>query len=860
MKQALLVGLAGLMAAGITSSAFFPANANTSDTTEASETSSSVDTTALKERVWDTLQDLYGGNNYTYEYEYLGRTYQDIVNPSYILVGGTTSAYVMLPSYDGSYENIAYNADVRYNANGTKNIELLAPMSDAPSYGSDTTDFPGDALYGSGSNWLYGPYYSIEEYDPLSYTNSYGSSWWGTSFTEDTIVDLPGGRVGVLTWSGSVTTRMVGIYMTMCARMGFYDYDGWYYMGWHGRYGSIYNARNSSRPYAVAFDYDANGDFVASILMLDDEGNAYVPDEIGTGVFKDIGSTEDPDFEEMLNEGAGNFSKKSLSYQQVRNVMGESYSANTVFTNYLEYMGQTAEDPSGTYYIDYNQNCTHAYSDDDPIGTYRIRGEDDKVGTLYRDVNNVVEARTMSGNWRGIGFAYNWIEPNAWRYHPSTDTYRYYGYNANRVCWALNGFGLPSFNSRYTTNIVSLEMKLKDGKVSTISALTNSVILQNEGELVGLSIWRSGAVTEVQDEVRPIVLPTPFERDDSYEDVKAAFDLHNDKTQTYTVRRYEVAENATPTSYTDTTYAPNVALVKNYRVSGTTTTVTTRGYLYRENVGIIPFDVDENNDVTASGPTLTDRTIDDYRIEISANPDIMTYNSGKTGFVLKGEVHYLSEGFPTITGDGVANSDLISDLSITMGENNQISKIEYETSSSLLGTISYDWTAGLPEGMAAKLEAMEEFVAPTSWTASVSYNWKRYTSSKTLADNFATYLTNLNTLTGGSTTIDDIPYVYDPDAESYSSTTRTSYSSGLYTNNMQITLRNWACPDLPDFQDRYIARCVELGFTQATYSSYTFYSKDYINIRFQMNSAQTALYIYFTYPGKEGTPAVSTEA
>lgn len=747
-----------------------------------------------------------------------------------------------MPSYDGTYENIAYTTTYRIAANGVKTISLGAALNR-----SSYTFLPGEANIGASTVTLYAPMESIATYDPLSYTNVYENTYWGSTVSSDNLVELSDGTYGITAYSTYTEKRSSGLYLLTCARLGFYSSTSSYIaIPYTGRFSSVADGNSStasSRPAAVSYGYDEEGNFTASVYLTDDDGNYYIPDG-GTGTFKNIGSTTDIDYEDFLSNGLGYVSKKALSHSQVSNIVNSAYSSTTTVTTYTEVAGTVTPSNPYTYYLDYDGNYLRTYNEDDLEGNLYARQEDGSADYILLTGDNVVTHYDNGDSWLDWAFAYEWMDPNAWRYVSSTGTYHYYGYNAGKIYVALTGTAVPAYDTSTSFSIVSLDLTVTNGKVSHVEALTSTL---SGASTSGTQYIYCKTEIEIEDTVREIDAPVAFERDDSYESVKAAFDKNNDMSNTFqtcTIENFSGMRDTALHHYV--TYNSQVVLHDEVLTQSSTTREEIYGYYLRENVGIIQFEMDATSgEVTAVAPAVEATDLSDYWGFITASPDIMTWNSARTGFELKGNVHLLPSYFPTISGEDSGEEDSVTDLTITMGDNDQIESIDYMAgadfgsygSANLEGTIQYDWDATLPEGLLTKLEAMEEFIAPTSWSGCVSYSrMSTYMNS---------FLAALNSETGESYTVDDLPYLYNSYLENYGSYAFSSYYSS-YSGYFYISSYN------SDDPSGYIASYIEmlegLGYTTYTGSRYTYYVLGDFYIR--PYTSGSTMYIYFYLPSK----------
>ncbi len=811
MKANKLLLLVGAIALGGVSFASAPLEAVADDTaaTDAQDLSE-------EEKIFAKLSDLWGSNNYTMEWSYEGVDYVDIITEDYIALGNTTSALVALPSVDGAYERVIYNAIVETGTDGSKDISLGTAATTTA-----TSIVYGDGTIGSSTARFYNPMSDLTTKDPLCAAYTIDHSAWGASLTVDKIVDLGlgDGSIGVLGYSAYNDMPNTGIYTTLCAALGFYSYTTTYgyYINIQGRFSSVANAASayvaSNRPYGVKLEIDDDGDLVASVLLSDGSGGYYVPDG-GSGTFVNVGTTADADFEDFIENGEGNISKKTLATEQAANIVGREFSSTTDVTAYYQYTGGALyEYDIGTYYLDYNTRYLKTYSEDDMDGTIYFRGNDGSASYVLLTGANEIERYDAGDDWLDWAFAYEFMDLNSWRYVSGKDVFRYYGCNATFVYNALTGIDVPSVSGT-SLSILSLEITLKDNLVDKLVATTSGYsTTDTDGNPA--TIYAT-VETTFEKEVREIVLPTVFDRDDSYDAVKAAFDRVNDTTQahkTTQVQHYASVEESNA-QHTYTWYTEDVVYIeKILNQSGGSSSYSAEGYYLRRDeqgdpLGVAHFTYDSATD-SYLADTATDEnlSIEDYWGYIKASPDVMTWNEGETGFELKGAVHLLPSYFPTLE-DPDSSPDSVSNLTIDLNTDGTIAEIEYNYGGSLdnygsytgLGHTYYDYEAALPDGLLEELAEMEEFTPPSSWDESVATNYSGY----------ANYMNNfINALNDGLAeeyqwTVADLPYVYDLTLESgnlytyYSSYSRyiEIYSiSGTYTSSINAFIEMFDASD-----------------------------------------------------------------
>ncbi len=755
----------------------------TGDSSETSETS----------KIYAALEEIWTSGNYTLEWEYGGKTYRDVYTPNYSVIGGGSSGYVLLPSVDGAYQHMAYNAPYTISANGVKNITLGTPL-----VGATRTFLPGDANMGANFAVYQNPVDSIDEYNPLSETNR-SMSFWADYFTEDKIVDLGfgDGTLGCLGYTSTATSvkGQAAIYLTTCAVLGFYrgtsNFNAIYVTGRFYQVADANSYSASSRPYAVSFDFDEYDNLVASVWLEDDDGTYYVPDG-GTGTFKDIGTSSDIDFDEFMSEATANVSKKSLSREQAAPIIGREFSSTTTVTTVYDTMSGIVEQNPVTYYLDYNDSYLRSYSEDNMEGNLYCRESDGSASFVLLTGDNKVEHYNEEGDmWLDWMFAYEFMDLGSWRLNPVTGTYFYYGLNADSVYTALTGCAVPGIDSSTSFDIVSLEISLENGVVSHMEATTSTI--SAFGPDGSVSYLYCVSEVDFDKEPREIKVPTPFERDESYDTVKAAFDSVNDVTKPHkTVKvEYFTGVNENNALHIHSWFTPDVVYIENrlQQESGYSDFSAMGYYLKKDSsgnpLGIIRFERDwDTGAVEAAAPIYEGEGIEDYWDKITANPDIMTFDSNERTLKLKGNVHLLPSYFPTISGDDEGEEDSVSNLKITLNEDGTISKIDYNAGASItsygtfntIGRIDYYYGEELPEGLLDQLAAMPEWVTPESWSESA------YGADEDFMEDINSFLEYYAEETGEVLTVEDLPYVYDEDWEEggYSSFW-SSYSHYFYT-------------------------------------------------------------------------------
>lgn len=269
----------------------------------------------------------------------------------------------------------------------------------------------------------------------------------------------------------------------------------------------------------VEFFFDTTELLNFTLLKYNDQ-NQLVEVDNGKGKFSAIGTSKDSKLESFVSSFA--YPKTNLSKEISENLLASSLST----TSTLKMITQTGDKvlSSRTSKVDYDANQLQMEFTQDSSAKYLfIKNDNGIANRAYIDSKTFEVKYTEEGEWTSLSWVKDSFDFSAFK-KDTGDTYTYYGSLGNEIVYSLSQMD-------FNTQIDSLTLNVKDGKVKSLKAISDSMVT-TDGDVV-----RYEMDIVVEDTLRTIKEPEL-----NYDYIPEIYDAFND------LNNAEVSYKATATN------------------------------------------------------------------------------------------------------------------------------------------------------------------------------------------------------------------------------------------------------------------------------------------------------------------------
>lgn len=360
--------------------------------------------------IWNMLNDIATGGNYTLEYQHANQTYREFYTPDYAYFEGSRMGYVGLPDYQNQEEKLFYKCVIQ---NG--NVEIYQALG-----------------YRESEN--------VKDYTPIRSHTGLDYMYLLVSGLADVgLEDIQYYQRGYYTENIDLITILANV------------------MGYGGSAGLIGKITFEVIDHSLRFVFYPN--FLEGYEVIDGVN----------GTFKNIGSTRYEILENYL--ASFEFPKNTMHASMLEDFTSERVSLHAKVTRI--WSNQPTDELEDTEY-DYANNMAYlsTYYGTSSYGKLQYpsqkryeKGQNGNAYLTYIDVNNNVKKVDTGTSYQALFTSpKTYFEPLAFWPTAKENVYRYYGYNAR---WLVESL------AHYDIGITeSVEVTIKDGKVNKILAKT----------------------------------------------------------------------------------------------------------------------------------------------------------------------------------------------------------------------------------------------------------------------------------------------------------------------------------------------------------------------------------------------------